>query len=33
MHFSFSKRLFLAAIVSSLPALAQFSVGVKQAFL
>lgn len=29
MHFSFSKRLFLAAIVSSLPALAQLSVGVK----
>jgi hypothetical protein len=29
MHFSFFKRLFLAAIVSSLPALAQLSVGVK----
>jgi hypothetical protein len=29
MHFSFSKRLFLAAIASSLPALAQLSVGVK----
>jgi hypothetical protein len=29
MHFSFSKRLLLAAIVSSLPALAQLSVGVK----
>src|SRR6476469_9616331 len=29
MSFSLSKRLFLAAIVSSLPALAQLSVGVK----
>jgi len=29
MHFSFSKRLVFAAIISSLPALAQFSVGVK----
>jgi outer membrane protein with beta-barrel domain len=29
MHFSFSKRLILAAIVSSVPAMAQLSVGVK----